>query len=448
MKKLITEEFITKAKIIHGNEYDYSLVDYVNSYTKVKIICSKHGNFEQQPSNHLSRQGCPECGKIIISKKRSSNTNEFIQKAVKIHGYKYDYSLVEYINDKTKVKITCKEHGVFEQTPNNHLYKKGCKRCFVKSRSYDKKIFVEKAKEIHGNKYDYFLVNYINAASKVNILCHKHGEFQQTPNSHLNGYGCKKCALETVSKKLSFNKDIFLKKCKVAHGEKYDYSLVEYKNSKIKVKIICPIHGIFLQKPLLHVAHKIGCKKCSVESTAKKLTMPRELFLENANKAHNNKYDYSLSKYVNSATKIIIICPEHGEFMQTPDSHIIGKNRCPICKSSKGEIVINNFLEENNIKFTPQKRFKDCRHILTLPFDFFLPLHNICIEYDGELHFKAVKHYGGEEKLQKTQINDKIKTEYCKTNNIQLLRITYKEIKKIDTILNQFLKNLSCIERI
>lgn len=363
-------------------------------------------------------------------------TKEFVEKAQKIHGDKYDYSLVEYVNDKTKVKIVCKEHGEFEQKPGNHLYKKGCKKCSIKARSCDTKLFIEKSKKVHGDKYDYSLIEYVNAAIKVKIICKKHGIFEQTPNANLNGYGCKKCALETVSKKLSFNKDIFLQKCKITHGEKYDYSLVEYKGSKIKVKIICPVHGVFEQKPVTHFSGG-GCKKCSVESTTKKLTMSYESFVGNAKKIHGDRYDYSLSKYVNSATKVIIICPEHGEFMQTPDAHIIGKNRCPMCKSSKGEDVIKNFLKENSIKFIPQKRFKDCKCILALPFDFFLPLHNICIEYDGELHFKAVKYFGGEDKLQKTQINDKIKTEYCKKNNIPLIRISYKD-NIIDVLNNEF----------
>jgi len=379
---------------------------------------------------------------------RKLTQEEFVIKAKAVHGDKYDYSMVDYVNYSTKVKIICKEHGEFEQTPNNHLNGKGCGKCSVKSRSYDTKIFIEKAKEVHGDKYNYSLVSYINNASKINIICHKHGEFKQTPNSHLNGNGCKKCAPKIISEKLSFNNNIFLQKCKIAHGDKYNYSLTEYKNSKIKVKIICPIHGVFLQKPLLHTIHKIGCKKCSVESTAKKLTMSYESFVDNARKVHGDRYDYSLSKYVNSATKILIICQKHGEFIQTPDSHIIGKKGCPACKSSKGEIVIRNFLKENNINFIPQKRFKDCKCILALPFDFFLPLHNICIEYDGEQHFKETRYYGGKEKLQKTQINDKIKTEYCKANNIQLLRITYKEIKKINIILNQFLEDFSCIKRI
>lgn len=123
VKKLTTEIFINKAKTIHENKYDYSLVDYKNAKIKVKIICKIHGEFEQLPSGHLTGYGCYKCsggGGIV------SNTNDFIEKANKIHNFKFDYSLTKYINAKEKIKIICKEHGVFEQTPNSHLISKIC----------------------------------------------------------------------------------------------------------------------------------------------------------------------------------------------------------------------------------------------------------------------------------------------------------------------------------
>jgi len=113
MKKLTTKEFINRAEKIHRNKYDYSLVEYVNTKTKIKIICKKHGIFEQTPNNHLCGKNCPKCHDY-----NKLTTKEFINKAEKDHGNKYDYSLVEYVNTKTKIKIICKKHGIFEQKPN------------------------------------------------------------------------------------------------------------------------------------------------------------------------------------------------------------------------------------------------------------------------------------------------------------------------------------------
>jgi very-short-patch-repair endonuclease len=181
-KKLTTNEFIKKAKKIHGNKYDYSLVNYNGYYEKVKIKCDKicHVIFEQTPKKHLYGTGCPIC------KRKSMSTQEFIKKAKKIHGNKYNYSLVKYKNTKTKIKINCKKHNSFEQLPNLHLTY-GCIKC-----KYEKH-FIENAKEIHNNKYNYSLVKYEHGKLKIKIICKLHGIFNQSPNHHLRGKGCPIC---------------------------------------------------------------------------------------------------------------------------------------------------------------------------------------------------------------------------------------------------------------
>ena len=123
------EQFIIDAKSIHENKYDYSLVDYKQSHTKVKIVCPTHGEFEQSPNDHLSGKGCPKCKGDKSRILNQSNTEEFLTKANLIHGAKFDYSLVDYKNARIKVKIICPIHGVFEQTPNNHLSRRGCPKC-------------------------------------------------------------------------------------------------------------------------------------------------------------------------------------------------------------------------------------------------------------------------------------------------------------------------------
>lgn len=193
-RKLTLEDFIQRAREVHDNKYDYSKVTYVNANTKVCIICPEHGEFWQTPDKHTTRgHGCPKCCKTGVK----SNTESFIQKSREVHGNKYDYSKVEYINNHTKVCIICPEHGEFWQIPNSHLDGAGCFECSYIERGKNKRLttdeFIKRAREIHGDKYDYSKVEYSTLFRKVCIICPKHGEVWQTPASHLHGFGCPKC---------------------------------------------------------------------------------------------------------------------------------------------------------------------------------------------------------------------------------------------------------------
>jgi len=167
-------------------------------------------------------------------------TAEFIEKAKKVHGDKYDYSLVEYVAVIKKIKIRCKHHGIFEQTPNSHLGKCGCPKCGSTLLS-NSKDFIKKSLKIHGDKYDYSLVNYTTAKIKVKNICKEHGIFEQVPNSHLNGNGCLKCYNINRSKLQILGTSKFIRRSNEIHNFKYDYSKVEYKGCKLKVNMICPI---------------------------------------------------------------------------------------------------------------------------------------------------------------------------------------------------------------
>ena len=249
-RKLTTEEFIIKSNELHKNKYDYSLVNYINNNTKVKIICKEHGTFEQKPKHHLSNSKCPFCSGCKM------NTEIFIEKANKKHNDRYDYSLVNYINNNTKVKIICKVHGIFEQRPNDHLRGQNCPICSNRLKSTTKK-FIEKANKKHGNKYDYSLVNYTNNYTKIKIICKEHGIFEQSPANHLKGQNCPECVggIRLTTKK-------FIEKANKKHGNKYDYSLVNYTNNYTKIKIICKEHGIFEQLPSVH-SRGHGCPLCN-----------------------------------------------------------------------------------------------------------------------------------------------------------------------------------------
>ena len=298
MRKLKTHKFIEKAINVHGNKYDYSITNYINSRIKVNIICPEHGIFEQLPKNHLYlKQDCPIC-----RKRGKSNNERFINSAKEIHGERYDYSDVKYDGSKTKIKIICKEHGIFEQRPTRHLSGDGCPKCNggVKSNCDE---FINKANIIHGDKYDYSLVKYINSQTKVKIICKKHGVFKMKPNSHIGQkQGCPICGIE----KRYLTTTQFIEKAKKIHGNIYDYSLVDYKHNNMKIKIICREHGIFEQKPKVHLNGR-GCSKCKIKSKG-------ELFIGdwlNQNKINFDvqksfidcknvlplRYDFYLSKY-------------------------------------------------------------------------------------------------------------------------------------------------------
>ena len=193
------EEFITKAREVHGDKYDYSKVHYVSNTTKICIICPEHGKFWQIPTNHIKGCGRPKCG---IEKNRESLTSskeEFITKARYKHGDKYDYSKVDYVNAYTKVCIICPKHGEFWQNPNGHLNGRGCLKCVDKYVPTTEE-WIEKARKVHGDKYDYSKVNYVKAKTKVCIICPDHGEFWQKPSNHLSGKGCSMCNLSHLER--------------------------------------------------------------------------------------------------------------------------------------------------------------------------------------------------------------------------------------------------------
>ena len=287
------------------------------------------------------------------------------------------------------------------------------------------KSFTNRSIQIHNNKYDYSLVEYKNNRTKVKIICSVHGVFEQSPKSHLRGSECPVCSNNKKWKKFTKNQSDLIKEFINVHNDKYDYSLVEYKNSHTKIIVLCTKHGEFNITPSHHL-NGVGCSKC-----ANNYKYSTSEFIIKSNIIHDNKYDYSLVEYKNNKTKIKIICHVHDVFEQLPYHHL-NKSGCPKCNSSKGETKVRNFLKKNNIEYTEQKRFNSCKYKKPLPFDFYLKEQNICIEYDGEFHFKPIR---GKQNLKDTKRNDSIKNEFCEKNNMNLIRIPYYNINKINEIL-------------
>ena len=261
---MTTEEFIKKAKAVHGDKYDYSKVEYVNYRTRLLIICPKHGEFWQRPDIHLQGKGCTKCGRERIGIASSKSKEQFLQEARRVHGDKYDYSKVKYVNYQTKVTIICPIHGEFTQTPTGHLQGNGCPKCANDRTSLrmTTEEFIQKAKAIHGNKYDYSNVEYTHNNVEVCIICPEHGEFLQKPRLHLSGCGCPICTGKKKMRTIDF-----IKRAIAVHGDKYDYTKAEYNGNSEKVCLICPKHGEFWQRAGSHLKG-YGCPKCGINKSS------------------------------------------------------------------------------------------------------------------------------------------------------------------------------------
>ena len=280
------------------------------------------------------------------------------------------------------------------------------------------KTFIEECLKINGDKYDYSLVEYINNKIKINIICKTHGLFRQTPNNHLSKkQDCPKCSHYHFEKK---DKEQVIIDFKKIHGEKYDYSKINYKNSKFKVEIVCSKHGSFFQTPNNHLKGQ-DCPFC--------LKITTDDFINKSNEIHNFKYNYDITKYSTTRNLVSIICDKHGVFNQKASVHLSGSG-CPKCIESKGENSIRIFLEKNSIIYNSQHHFEDCKFKKKLKFDFYIDSAKCCIEFDGEQHHKSIEFFGGELGLLQRKNRDDIKNKYCDERGIKLIRIN--KIKEIE----------------
>lgn len=305
MTRKTTEQYIQEAKSIHGEKFDYSKTTYNGWRNLLTVICPIHGEFQTYPNNHLRSKfgSCPDC-----NPKKQITTEEFIEKAKAVFP-DYDYTNTVYINSYTSIKAMCKAHGEFSSYPINFLKGEGCPVCIPRREiTFDKKKaknkFIEKANLVHNNKYDYSLVDYLDNKIKVKIICPIHGEFEQRPDLHLCGNGCPICGKIKAANTQRSSREEFIEKAKLMHGDKYDYSLVDYKGNNSNIKIICPIHGVFEQKPDKHlIGH--GCPKCvGRERTTKEA-------IEDIENKYPGKYDLSKFEYINATADSWICCKKH-----------------------------------------------------------------------------------------------------------------------------------------
>lgn len=469
-----TEEFIEKAEKKHVDEngdriYDYSKVKYDNCDTNIIIICRIHDEFQQTPTAHLQGQGCPTCGRLRTGNKLRSNTKEFIEKAQKKHVNEkgdiiYDYSKVEYEKCDKNVIIICKIHREFLQTPEVHLagHGHGCTECgnlrisiniieYFKSTTSNKEAFEEKAVKKHGNKYNYSKVEYEKSDTDVIISCKDHGDFIQTPSSHLAGHGCFECGLTNrriIANKPTHIKVEFIKIANEIHGGKYDYSKMEDLFYSKKYQIIkCKDHGEFNQIRYDHLRGH-GCIKCSHIYQYS----PEEYIIKAKQVNGDGNFDYSKTYYVNAFSDVIVGCKEHGSFEIKACNHLRGVG-CSLCKN-KTEGKLYNFLLSEYINSNIIKQYKNefCKNKRLLPYDFLLKINDvkIIIELDGLQHFKQVMNWQSNDKTRKLDVYKMLK---ATQNNHHVIRLFQPDIwndsfdwrnwlkNKIQDILDNYIDN-------
>lgn len=307
-------------------------------------------------------------------------TESFIASSKLIYGDLFDYSKVNYIHNKIKIILGCKEHGYFNVVPNKHLSQGvGCPVC-GKNRQIEAKLkgvssFLTEIRSVHGDMYDYTKVDFNRRSDKIKIICKEHGEFEQTVSNHLSGQGCPVCRRITQGEKRRLNGYDFFQRCTQVHFDLYDYSNTSYVGSSKIISPICKVHGKFNVIAGKHLHRKQGCPECSKELT-----------------------------------------------------------------KSKAVIDICKYFDTNGIRYVEEYKIDECKNILSLPFDFYLPDLDVLIEYDGIQHFKPIEYFGGQKGLDEQQYNDNIKNEYCKNTDRTLLRIRYDEdyLKKIKEFLDSW----------
>lgn len=363
----------------------------------------------------------------------------------------YDYSLLPdsftYIE---KLPIVChccdclgNEHGLFTHTLGHLKRGDGCPKCNGKYMT--KELFIAEAKKVHGEEtYNYDKFVFTNKKTKSIIHCNKHNiDFEQTPRKHLSGHGCPICRYEKSSSSKTHTTDWFLEKARDIYGDRYDYSKSVYTKSYEKLEIICHEkdefgneHGSFWMTPEnhLHKTYPQGCPKCARNRTNNAQRDTLQDFTNKSKLIHGDRYIYTKVEYINSKTKVCIICPEHGEFWMNPDNHLSGQG-CPYCAKiiSKSETEIYEFccnlLGKDNVRQRVRNLLSDNKEL-----DIFIPLKKIAIEYDGLIWHS--------EKFGRDKNYHLMKTNECKDNGISLIHIFEDEWLQHSNIVKSKLKNI------
>lgn len=326
MKKLTQAEFLEKVAERLRGPLDLSRFEYSGSTGKGVAICPVHGEFLISANALMNGIGCKPCSMAESGRKRAMTQEGFILRATKVHGGKYDYSKVVYVNSQKPVIVVCPSHGEFSQSANAHLRGQGCRKCSdeavgSKSRLSQKEFMARLVTMNTG--YGLEQVSYTSMDRPVTLVCKDHGPFTARAGNVLyRKSGCPKCAAELTGLRSRKPLSYYVEKSRAVHGDRFEYLGVEYKDAAAYLRVLCKDHGEFLQSANSHTSG-VGCVKCS------KPIWDTESFKQQAALAHGARYDYTESSYVDAQTKVQILCPDHGEFWQLPSCHAHLDQGCP-----------------------------------------------------------------------------------------------------------------------
>ena len=474
-KSYTTEEFIAKAIAAHGNRYDYSKVDYVSGNKKVIITCPDHGDFLQAPYDHVRvrnqtknpyaaprASGCPTCGRQRMTAKNTMSHQGFLKRAWEIHGDKYDYTKTKYTNIRTRVTITCPDHGDFVQTPSAHVHLRynahhdammasGCPQCATYRAAHSRRITPDQYNEILKEKKGGTIIAiepYFNNRTNIKHQCTvcQH-VWSPRPANVLSGGGCPPCSLKQRAQAQMKTPEQFLIDAKNVHGDKYDYSKTVYTGAFEKVTITCPIHGDFEQAASSHTKGS-GCFECGLEVTQEAFAknyvpLTTAQFIQKAKEVHGDRYDYSKTKWVKATVPVVITCKEHGDFMLGhPHGHVSQGRGCPLCcaNRTRTEGQFRETLEEYFSKFGDYKfpsifpkwlRNPNSGHVLQL--DGYCEELQLAFEFQGRQHYEPIDFYGGELNLIKVRRRDDFKKTICAREGVTLLCIDGRKVEGISS---------------
>lgn len=403
---------------------------YINQDAKMKFQCKCGNIFETTFSGfkNKNKRQCSKCGQENRIKKRRKSHKEFCLQVQELIGNEYSV-LGKYKNNCTKILMKHNKCGhSYEVTPSNFLSGKRCPNCFGTPKK-DTEQFKKEVFEKWGNEYK-ILGKYKNNDSKILIEHTKCGfKWFTTPINLLEGHGCPKCSNNIKKDTEMFKKEL----------NKINTNIIvlgEYENANTPIKVKCLLDGYEWYPTPSNLLKNNKCPRCSNRERYTTKTYKDKIF-----ELYKNKYTV-LSEYINSKTKITVKHNKCGHTWKVVPSSLIYGYGCPKCNESHGEKKICSYLDENKITYISQYKFQNCKSKRELPFDFYLPKHNVCIEYDGEQHFKPFRFANREKafkKLRMTKIRDQIKNQYCKENGINLIRIPYTEFNNIETILKSVL---------
>lgn len=351
-------KILSRLRQIHGTKYQFEIPKDAITTTKINFICPEHGEQKAKIGDLFKGSGCRKCSVKKRAAKKTLTTEQWIMKARSVHGDRYDYSKAVYKSARTKLIVTCKEHGDFEIDPSNHIHlKRGCKICsggtFINADNSKKRLtqtqFLQKANNVAPVNLDFSKSVFHDTRTKVIVTCKIHGDFEILPSNLFQGANCRRCAQTQAGSKRRVDKKEILNRIKSKFGNLYEVDKNSVSKVTSPIRLNCKTHGWF-EGLINNLINSSGCPHCKNAKTAiirnKKLKLSRDEIIERFESIHGDTYSYRSARPdgINSIVKIH--CAKHGYFEQKVSTHLQGKG-CPDCGNEKRRM--GQFLQQSEL---------------------------------------------------------------------------------------------------